>query len=472
MNTKHSDLLKKFSYTFSSNLLSFLVSTLVVLVLPKIIGIQEYGYWQLYSFYVSYIVFLHFGWSDGIYLRIGGEEYNNLDKKTLFSQFYMLLVFQVIISILIYVIGVNIVNDINRLYIIKIISLMLVISNVLSIPKFILQATGRIREYAQITIIDRVLYVILIAFALTIGIREFKLLILADVIGKMASLFLAIYYCKDIILRPIADFSISFKEAWENIRIGIKLLLAYVASMLIIGNIRFGIERTWDVATFGKVSLTLSATNLMMLFINAIGIIMFPILRKTDKNKLSTIYTIIKDFLMIILLGLLNLYYPIKTLLSAWLPRYSDSLMYMALVFPMFIYEGKMALLINTYFKTLRKEKLMLQINIVSLGLSLVVTGITTLLLKNLNLAIVSIVIVLAFRSILAEVKLSKILSISVSKDILLELSLTLIFILSGWFINSWHTVLVYIIAYCIYIFIKRKDIVNTIQSIKILMKY
>ena len=29
----------------------------------------------------------------------------------------------------------------------------------------------------------------------------------------------------------------------------------------------------------------------------------------------------------------------------------------MALLFPMGVYEGKMALLINTYLKTLRKEK-------------------------------------------------------------------------------------------------------------------
>ena len=47
-------------------------------------------------------------------------------------------------------------------------------------------------------------------------------------------------------------------------------MFANIASMLIIGVVRFGIERSWDVETFGKVSLTLSASNLMMLFINAV----------------------------------------------------------------------------------------------------------------------------------------------------------------------------------------------------------
>ena len=76
-------------------------------------------------------------------------------------------------------------------------------------------------------------------------------------------------------------------------------MLANVASMLIIGVVRFGIEHAWDVETFGKVSLTLSVSNLMMIFINAVGIIIFPILRRTNESKLSEIYTIMRDFLML-----------------------------------------------------------------------------------------------------------------------------------------------------------------------------
>ena len=33
---------------------------------------------------------LHLGWIDGIYLKIGGEEYENLDKDNLGSQFWYL----------------------------------------------------------------------------------------------------------------------------------------------------------------------------------------------------------------------------------------------------------------------------------------------------------------------------------------------------------------------------------------------
>ena len=89
MNIRVKDIIKNFSYTVSSNLVVLAVSSLIVLIIPKYIGIIEYGYWQIYVFYSSYVGFLHFGWSDGIYLRYGGAKYSELNKKLFFSQFYM-----------------------------------------------------------------------------------------------------------------------------------------------------------------------------------------------------------------------------------------------------------------------------------------------------------------------------------------------------------------------------------------------
>ena len=178
-----------------------------------------------------------------------------------------------------------------------------------------------------------------------------------------------------------------------------------------------------------------------------------------------------RNFLMAILLGLLIVYYPLKVVLSAWLPKYADSLMYMSLVFPMCVFEGKLSLLINTYLKTLRKERLMLRINLISLVLSVMITFVTTILLKNLNLAIAVIVIILASRCALAEIFLAEILKISLYKNIVLELTMTLIFMLTGWFINSWLGGLLYVVAYIMYLAIKRKDISNTIKNVRLLMK-
>jgi len=471
LNLKALSFIKTISYTVSSNLISLIVSTLVVLIIPKLIGVEEYGYWQLYIFYSAYVGFLHFGWNDGIYLRYGGEEYKNLDKRLFYSQFIELIMVQIIIAILIWSASIIFVGDVNKKFILQMVTIAIILTNTRLLLFYVLQATNRIKEYARLTMLDRIVYIILILIFLLFGIRDFKLMIVADLVGKFTSLIFSALSCREIVFNRINEFYLTISETIKNINVGIKLMFANIASMLIIGIVRFGIEQTWDVATFGKVSLTLSISNMMMIFINAVGIIMFPILRRTNQEKLANIYSTMRDFLMVTLLGFLIIYYPLKTLMAAWLPQYAESLIYMSLVFPMFIYEGKMALLINTYLKTLRREKVMLRINLISMILSLLMTYVTTRIFVNLDAAILNIVILLAIRSAFAESYLAKELNIGVKKDILLEVLLTIVFIVSGWFVNSWITMFVYGIAYFLYLMIKRKDINGTIHNIKSLMQ-
>lgn len=471
MNTKARQFIKNFSYTLSSNIIRLLISTLVILIVPKLISVEAYGYWQLYLFYSSYVGFFHLGWNDGIYLKYGGKNYNELDKKLFHSQFYLLFIFQLIISVTLVLYSTHFVQNNSRSFILTMIAINVVFINLNTMLLYVLQATNRFKEYSISNISGRVTYFILMSILLFIGIRDFRILVLADIIGIFISLLVSMLSCKNIIINKASDFSIAIKEAFDNINIGIKLMLSNIAGMLIIGVIRFGIEKTWDVATFGKVSLTFSISNLMMIFINAVGVIIYPVLRRTNEEKLSGIYLMLREFIVVILLGILILYYPLKVGVSLWLPKYVDSLKYMAILFPIFIYEGKMALLINTYMKALRKEKLMLLINSLSLFISLILTLISTWILKHLDLAILTIIIVLAFRSVIAELFLGKHLKIKIYKLIILELILTIIFTLSSWNIDSVVASVIYACSYLIYLFIQRKSIFISLNQIREMIK-
>ncbi|MBG9544828.1 flippase [Cytobacillus firmus] len=471
MNIKVLGFLKNFAYTLTSNLVALAVSVLVVLIVPKLVGVDQYGYWQLYLFYTAYVGFMHFGWNDGIYLRYGGKEYKSLDKSLFFSQFYMLVIMQLIISVSLILVAMAVTSDENRIFIIQMTALCLLLVNVRQMPLSILQGTNRLKEYAMVLMIGKILYLSVLTLFLLLGARDFKLLILADIFGRFISLVSAIFYCRDIIFFKVSTFYFSFKEAVKNINVGIKLLIANISSLLIIGVVRLSIERTWGVSVFGKVSLVLSIANLLMIFINALGLVLFPILKRTDEKNLSNIYITFRDILMLLLLGVLIIFYPLKVALMAWLPEYNDSLIYMALLFPLFLYEGKMALLINTYLKALRKEKWLLNINLITLLFSVIITFVNSLVIKNLDLAVISILILLAFRCIIGELFLSKNLGLKINKDILLELTMTFIFVLVSWFINSWFSMLIYTFAYIIYVIIKRKDISLVINNLRLILK-
>ena len=79
----------------------------------------------------------------------------------------------------------------------------------------------------------------------------------------------------------------------------------------------------------------------------------------------------------------------------------------------------------------------------------------------------VSSVINQMLRCIIAEIVLASKIKIHVFLDIVLEMILTVLFIVSSWFIGGWSGVVIYIIGYIIYLIIKRKDIFSAVMSIK-----
>ena len=462
MNTKFKIILENITYTFTANIFTMLISVVMTLILPKFLGVTDYSYFQLYIFFISYVGFFHFGWIDGIYLKIGGMEYENLNKNSYVSQFWLLNIFEIVIAFIVSVFVVNFIKDIDKSFILIATSICGVITILRTYLLFILQSTNRIKEYAKYTRMDRFIYFVLVLLFLFLGFDNYKTILYIDIFSKLVALILCIGQTKDIVFGKINIDKNIFLEIFDNINIGIKLMLANIASILIIGVVRFGIQNNWDIETFGKVSLTLNISNLFMTFINAVAVIMFPLLRREEESNLPKIYTMLRNALMLFLYMMLIFYYPMKLILSLWIPQYADSLRYMALLFPICIYESKMSMLVNTYLKSFRKEKYMLIINSISLILSIILTIVSVFLLDNLTLAILSIVFLLGFRCILGEIVLTKTMDISIYKDIILETILTLIFICSSWLINNIFCLIVYACFYGIYVFIKRREIKET----------
>lgn len=457
---------KNLFYTIASNIVSFACSVLITLIIPKRLGIDDYGYFQLYLFYTTYIGFLHLGWADGVLLRYGGAYYEKLDKSKINAQFLMYSAVEIAIGCLVMLFGLLGANGQGRMAVIIFTGISIVFTLPRTFLQYILQATNRIKEYAFLTVVEKIIYVLFTIVVLMIGTNSFIPILVADVLGKAISLLYALIKCFDLIKTQPEGIKEALNETKLNITVGIKLMFANIASLLIIGLVRLAIEREWDVATFGKVSLTISVSNMLMVFIHAIASVLFPMLRRAREEKLSEIYTLMRACVMTALLGMLIFYYPIKEILSLWLPHYADSLEYMALLFPMCIYESKMSMLIETYMKTIRLEKKLLLVNVITMVLSVVLTVITVYKLHNLDMTIAMIVVILAFRCILAEIMLSKKMQIYVKFDIIQEVLLTFGFVISNWTIGGMTGMCIYSVLYVIYLVIHAKDLKDIVYRI------
>lgn len=460
--------IKEISFAFIANLISMLISMIVTLLLPERLGVTDYSYFQLYIFYVGYVGLLHFGWADGIFLRYGGKYYEELDKSIFNGQLRAFSVFQVLVSAILFALMMLGSPQQDKKYVYICVLLISVFTNIKYFVQYILQGTGRIREYASMVIADKMVYIVLVIIFLLMEQKKFWLYIAAHMTGMMVSLVYGLWCCKDILQNPPSGLMTTWIEAKENIVSGIKLMIAQLSSQMIIGIVRQFIELQWSVETFGKVSLSLSISNLLMLLINAIAIVLFPLLRRMDKEKLVHAYAKIRSVLMVPMFIMMAFYYPTKVVLSWWLPNYVESLRYLALLFPMCVFESKMSMLVNTYLKTLRKEKIIMRVNLGVMTLSLLLSMVNVFLLKNLDLAVFSIVILLGIRSVIAEFALSRYLDVQVICDIIIEIMMVITFIVCSWMIQGLVGMGIYVlfvIAYCTW---KRKEITNILKKVSV----
>lgn len=448
--------IKNVYYTFSANLLTMILSTILTIFIPKLLGVREYGYWQLYMFYLSYSGFFHFGLIDGIYLKMGGENYEELDKNTLKGQFYFLLLFEILIAMSIIILSVFLINDENK----RIIFILVSVSGLLNILRtfvlYILQATNRIREYARLTKMDRYIYFIFSMIYVFFFGRSFEILIFLDILSRIIVLIFCLSTIKDIFRFPMPEINLLKFEILDNLNIGMKLMFGNIAGQLIIGVIRFSIEREWSIEVFGQLSFTLSISNMFLVFVNSVSVVMFPLLRRINQKDLPKIYSSLRRVITFFSYLFLFFYPLISSVIVSFLPKFEQGILFMNILFPIFIFESRMSLISMTYFKTLRKEKKILTVNFSALLMSIVLSIFLIFYMKNLTLSIYAIVVTLGFRAFLSDIILSDFLQVNIRKDLFVELILTILFIFS----NLHNAFYMYMIGIFLYIIMNANKVI------------
>lgn len=454
------------SYSFFANFVSLAVSLFMTLIVPKFLSVEDFGLWQLFLFYFSFLGFFHFGWEDGIYLRYAGKHFKELNTRLFAGQFYFIFIVQVIIAFM--VCTMCFIVDLEHSKKIALICAVALIPfvNFNNLCSFIMQITNRISDYAKILLTERVIYLLGVAYLLVfLDSHRFRDMYAAEVLAILGVSCVGGFLCRHLIMPHFPPVQEIMIESIENISVGIKLLIANVAGILIIGIIRYGISLGWDVSTFGKVALSLNISNFLMVFINSVSVVFFPWIKSLDEDKRVSVYMKIRDALTILLFGAMLGYYPIKFLLSLWLPKYADSFIYMSVLFPICLFEGKVSVLINTYLKSMRKEALMLKINMFSVLASIIVTLFSVTFFHNLTLAVFSIVFVCAFRCILAEHVIGNLLDVQLGGKIFEDIVMCTVFILVGCFFDGGLGMGLYCLAYAIYMFFHKKQAITMIRG-------
>lgn len=77
----------------SSNMLTVVAGVFVGFIVPKILSVNDYGYYKLFSLYCTYIGLFSIGIVDGIVLKFGNYNLDMLDKQYVRSVFRCFLIY-------------------------------------------------------------------------------------------------------------------------------------------------------------------------------------------------------------------------------------------------------------------------------------------------------------------------------------------------------------------------------------------
>ena len=432
---------------------AMLLSIIQTLLVPKLLGTTQYGYWQLFIFYASYVGFAHLGLNDGVYLIKGGQSRNVIDKKSVNSQFVFGVAFQLVCALLILVVAIMGGFGPDRAFVIACTGVFLVIQNAASYLMFVLQAMNETKRSSYAVIVERLAFLLPLAVLLIVRWRSYQPFVIAYIVSSVIQLGFCLWLCRDFVHAGLKSLRTSASESWASICVGFKLMIANVASLLVLGVARFAVDVVWGIDVFGELSLALSMAGFFLAFVSQAAMVLFPALRQVDFDEIRRFFRNVRDAMALFFPVIYILYYPLVWLLSLWLPAYAESFVYFAFLIPLCLFDSKMNICCTTFFKVLRQEGLLLRVNIWTCSLSVLLTFFGVFIFQSIFAVIGGLVIVIVGRSIWAELRLSKELDMPFSYAAMCgELVLTVVFMTTAMLMPSSGALLVFCCAYAVYL--------------------
>lgn len=469
MNLKK--VLKDIALAFLSQGISTLTSIVLSLLLPKLLGVREYGYWQLLIFYMSYAGFLHFGLNDGLYLEKGGQNRSKIDKKSVNSQFIVSLLFQAIIAVGVFIVALIGPFEEERAFVLAIFSVTFLFTNASSLLGFLFQAMNETPLFSFSCVIETLslfTFFIVLIFA---RINVVEPYLVAYFISRMVRFAYCLFHARDFIRAGFYAPKDSFSLSLHSMNIGIKLMISNIMSQLILGCVRFFIDANWGIEVFSIVSFSISIASLFLTFLSQVSMVFFPNLKQTSEDNLKKVFLIMRDGLDVMLPAIYVLFGPIVVILTAWLPQYAKSLELFSILFPICVFDGKMDIVGTTFFKVLRQEKQLLKINIVAFATSAVITIAGTYVFHSVEFTLTGVMLILGIRSTYSELKITSILGVETTRLGFMALALSAAFVVIAQVASPLAASFAFCIIYLAYLFLNKKHLQSILKAASKLKK-
>lgn len=347
---KNDGTFKKIGFVALSNVIKLISSILIAFVIPKILGLTNYGYYKVFALYLTYIGLFHFGFIDGIYLKYGGSEYSELDKKSFRTYLKFLLYLELLISIIGILFTVFFMNGEKKI-IFLFLFLNLIAVNITTFYQFVSQITSRFKEYSIRIILLSIANIVIVAILYFLNLQDYRIYIALIVAVNYILLMWYVYTYRDITFGNSKKIKDSQSEIVYFFKTGIPLLLANLASTLVLTVDKQIVEIFFPVEDFGVYSFAYSMLSMITVVVSAVGVVLYPTLKKTNVDNIPENYSNLNlIIILLVLIGLIG-YFPLLWIIPKFLPDYISSLNVFRVALPGLVLTSSISAIKHNFFK-------------------------------------------------------------------------------------------------------------------------
>lgn len=395
-----------------SNILTIIAGVISGFLLPMIMGVEDYGYYKIFTLYISYVGLFHFGFIDGIYLYYAGKKYCELDKYKFRKFTKFLIIFQLILFVIITAISIGFVKS-QYGFIFLFVGISLLINNITSYYQFISQITFRFKELSIrntlrsiFTILSILILLILFRFDL---LNQISYQIYVYIYTAINLLLLCWYFVtyKDITFGSSKE-KFDIQELVSLFKLGFPLLLANLVGTLILNIDRQFVSILFDTETYAIYAFAYNMLGLVTTAIGAISTVLYPSLRTKTEEELRKSYNNLNGFMLVLVSFLLLTYFPLILIVNTLLKEYVKSLQYFLVIFPGLIFNSSITIIMSNYYKSLGKVREFFVISVIVLLLSVVANYVAYYINKSpISISIASIFVMVIWY-VVADIRLAK----------------------------------------------------------------
>ena len=325
------------------------------LIIPKYLSTADYGYWQLFLLYTTYVGILHLGFLDGILVRWAGKEFEEIKQEIPAAFRFLLLELFLVVGVFALVL---VAIDLPFLEIGLAVLANAIIVNVLAFFIFTAQAVKRFKLVTAVNISRGALFLLLVLALFAGGKFGYEDLYLATIVtGAILLILFAIHLRGSLFSQGTPGKSL-LTYGKENISIGLFVLLGNFMAVLLMTVDRLTVSSFFPINQFAQYTFAMSMCAVVIMFVQAVSLVFFPYLSGSSSELRTRAYQLLRPAITIFWAGALVMYFPFTAWVEFYLPHYTASLPLMAILLCMIGFSSQIQILHVNFFKAYRKQRM------------------------------------------------------------------------------------------------------------------